>query len=201
MEFGYLKSWWECVISFSKNNFWSLVITVVLLLELYFYLLIVKKVNIFTVFHISFPKELMIGKIPITVNRRNRKLAYNIWVELKTRKIALDFDEENDVIVEVYNSWYDSFKLIREYIKDIGEKPINNNLRLLSLELINETMRPHLTKYQSRFRSWFEKNYQGETSVQETQKKYPEYDNLVEDLREVNKKCQKFLTLLEEIYR
>jgi len=168
---------------------------------IYLYLLLVKKVNMFTVFQISIPKEIVIGKVPITVNRRNRKLAYNIWVELKTRKIALDFDEENDVIVEVYNSWYDSFKLIREYIKDIGEKPINNNLRLLSLELINETMRPHLTKNQSRFRSWFEKNYQGETSVQETQKQYPEYEILVEDLRQVNKKCQKFLTLLEEIYK
>jgi len=201
MEFGYLESWWKCIISFSKKNFWSLLITFVVILMIYLYLLLVKKVNMFTVFQISIPKEIVIGKVPITVNRRNRKLAYNIWVELKTRKIALDFDEENDVIVEVYNSWYDSFKLIREYIKDIGEKPINNNLRLLSLELINETMRPHLTKNQSRFRSWFEKNYQGETSVQETQKQYPEYEILVEDLRQVNKKCQKFLTLLEEIYK
>ena len=49
-----------------------------------------------------------IGSSSITVHYDNsdRALAYKLWVELNTRKIGLEFDQENDVIVEVYDSWY-----------------------------------------------------------------------------------------------
>lgn len=201
MEFGFLELWWNNLSKIVIDNFWSLIIVIAIILCVHLVLLKYKKVNIFAFVNISLPKEISVGGIPITVNRRNKKLAYMIWVELKTRKIALDFDEEHDVIVEVYDSWYDSFKLIREYIKDLGEKSINNNLRDLSLEIINFTMRPHLTKYQSRFRKWFENKYDGSTSVQETQKEYPQYEELVTDIKSINKKCQDYLVLLEKIYR
>ena len=201
MSFGYLEFWWENIVVYTKGNFWSLLITIVVIIAIYSYLLIVKKINIFSLISISYPKEITVGGVPITVNKRNKKLAYQIWVELKTRKIALDFDEDNDVITEVYDSWYESFKLIREYVKDIGEKSINNNLREISLSIINDTMRPHLTKYQSRFRRWFDKNYEVNLTVQEKQKDYPDYAELVNDLRKVNIKCQEYLVLLEKIYK
>jgi len=201
MSFGFLETWYKSILSFSNGNFWSLVIVLVFLIVTYLYLLKVKKINLFSFISISLPKEITIGNIPITVNRRNKKLAYCIWVELKTRKIALNFDENHDVIVEVYDSWYESFKLIREYIKDIGEKSVNNNLREISLNIINDALRPHLTKYQSRFRRWFDEKYDGNLSAQEKQKEYPEYSELVNDLRKVNIKCQEYLVILEKIYK
>lgn len=67
-----------------------------------------------------------IGSSSITVHYDNsdRALAYKLWVELNTRKIGLEFDQENDVIVEVYNSWYEYFRVARELIKDL---PIEKN--------------------------------------------------------------------------
>ena len=45
-----------------------------------------------------------IGEVKIQPNRETTRIAYQAWGELNTRKVALPLDEENDVIVEVYNS-------------------------------------------------------------------------------------------------
>jgi hypothetical protein len=39
-------------------------------------------------------------------NITDRQVAYAIWVELSTRKIGLPIDLNHDVIVEIYDSWY-----------------------------------------------------------------------------------------------
>ena len=55
--------------------------------------------------------EIGIGSSKVTIrpNHLDKQIAYNIWVELSTRKIGLEIDLENDVILEVYNSWYAFF--------------------------------------------------------------------------------------------
>ena len=52
-------------------------------------------------------------------NTENLFIANRIYLELVTRKAALPFDEDNDVIVEVYDSWYTLFSTIREEIKNV----------------------------------------------------------------------------------
>lgn len=56
--------------------------------------------------------------VTIRVDRREQELAYALWVELGTRKAALPFDEEHDVIVEVYDSWYAFFGMARKLMRD-----------------------------------------------------------------------------------
>ena len=61
---------------------------------------------------------------------------------------------------------------------------------------MNEGLRPHLTKWQSRFRYWFDvklKHKKAESikvlsSLQDIQKSYPQYDMLKEDMERVNKR-------------
>jgi hypothetical protein len=85
-------------------------------------------------------------------------LAHQAWVEITTRKAALPFDEEHDVIVEVYNSWFELFRALRELAKNV---PTRGGLRKDSdaAELVeiltgalNVGLRPHLTQWQARFR-------------------------------------------------
>lgn len=45
-------------------------------------------------------------------------LAHEAWVEITTRKAALPFDDEHDVVVEVYSSWYELFRALREVAKN-----------------------------------------------------------------------------------
>lgn len=140
--------------------------------------------------------------VDLECNSYVKKLANEVWIELSTRKIALPFDEENDVIVEVYNSWYEVFKRFREILKEL---PINNNkevekLSLLILKILNEELRGHLTKWQARFRKWYKENENiiGE-DPQEIQKKYPQYKELVKDLKRVNNNMIIFTEELDKI--
>lgn len=58
-----------------------------------------------------------IGKIKIKPNRDNIQIAHEAWVELTTRNAALPFDDKNDLIVEIYNSYYQLFGRLRDMTK------------------------------------------------------------------------------------
>jgi hypothetical protein len=55
--------------------------------------------------------EIGIGnhRVKIKPSDQDLQIAYQLWVELNTRKIGLKIDKENDVITELYNSWYEFF--------------------------------------------------------------------------------------------
>ncbi len=132
------------------------------------------------------------SSIKLKYNNIDQEIAYKIWIELNTRKIGLKFDEENDVIIEVYNSWYESFVEIRDLIKELpgGQIEKNSNLVRLVIEVLNEGMRPYLTKWQARFRKWYDraagKEEYKDLSPQELQKKYPQYTEMISDIKEAN---------------
>ena len=121
----------------------------------------------------------------------NLEIAYHIYIELITRKAALPFDEENDIILEVYNSWYQLFGIIRNEIKSVNGSVLLNKNRTLPLieittKILNDGLRPHLTKYQGRFRNWLDKHPDPDITPQELQRLYPEYTTLITDLKNVN---------------
>jgi len=144
--------------------------------------------------------EIGIGqnKFKFKPNATDRQVAYTIWVELSTRKIGLPIDFENDVITEVYDSWYAFFGVTRELIKTIPSGQVKNtstqNIILISVEILNEALRPHLTHWQARFRHWYDrelKRYEQESGFQELdpqaiQARFPKYTELCEDMRRVN---------------
>src|SRR3989337_144519 len=65
--------------------------------------------------------ELGIGqqKVKLKPSHDDLQIAYKLWVELRTRKLGLTFSEDYDVIAEIYDSWYEFFKITRELIKSI----------------------------------------------------------------------------------
>lgn len=149
--------------------------------------------------------ELGVGsnKIKIKCNRKDQEIAYKLWVELHTRKIGLKYDEENDVIVEVYNSWYQFFRIARELLKEVppNRLPYCKKLIILTSKILNIGLRPHLTKWQAKFRKWYENALVAnkDVSPQELQREYPYYEQLVEELMETNKCMIKYTELMREI--
>jgi len=136
------------------------------------------------------------GTLTYEVNDSDFQIAYSIWVELATRKLGIPIDLENDVVTEVYDSWYSFFGVTRELIKAIPASKLKkrDTKKIVSLltNVLNEGIRPHLTKWQARFRHWYnaallEKNNAGK-SPQEIQKQFPDYDALSADLQAVNKR-------------
>lgn len=144
--------------------------------------------------------EIGIGshKIKLKPTYTDKQIAYAIWVELSTRKIGLPIDFEHDVISEIYDSWYNYFSVTRELIKGV---PVNKfrddstqQIIKMSIAVLNEGLRPHLTQWQARFRAWNNKKmkaYEKDESdavidPQSLQKQFPEYEKLKEDMERVN---------------
>ena len=142
--------------------------------------------------------------VTIRPNTVDRQIAYKIWVELSTRKIGLPIDLEDDVIAEVYDSWYQFFKITRELLKEIPATRLQDRrtgeIVSLSIKILNTGLRPHLTKWQARFRRWYvnqEKN-EPDTSLppQDIQKKYPNYNELTENMMKVNDNLMAYRELM-----
>lgn len=146
-------------------------------------------------------------KISFRPNTTDRQIAYSIWVELSTRKVGLPIDPEHDVIEEIYNSWYTFFGVTREMIKDIPISKVRGDstsqIISLSVEVLNEGLRPHLTKWQARFRHWYEKQMETKSDAdpQSVQKNFPAYDELVADLLTVNQRLIKYREKMNELAR
>lgn len=140
--------------------------------------------------------------VKLVYNKKDQEVAYKLWVELSTRKIGLPFDEENDVIVQVYDSWYEFFKIARETLKEIPAEKISssNDLITLTEKVLNDGLRPHLTKWQARFRSWYSNESVGSNlSPQEIQKQYPDINLLISELKETNEHMIEYKRLMSEI--
>lgn len=123
------------------------------------------------------------------------KVAYQAWIEITTRKVGLKFDEEHDVIEEIYNSWYILFGVLRDLAKRVPAQRLRTcedtrNLVDVLHRVMNEGIRPHLTRWQARFRRWYKRAMADEKNrdkmPQEIQRLYPDYSELVSDLKSVN---------------
>jgi len=147
-----------------------------------------------------------IGKATLKPNYTDVQIAHKIWTELVTRKAAVKIDPEHDVIVEVYNSWYELFQRIRVLISEIPAEQIRKSQSTQTLvdiatRSLNEGLRPHLTRWQARFRNWYD--HQDEMlktlTPQEVQKQFEQYDELVEDLKKVNDELISYAHELKKI--
>lgn len=139
----------------------------------------------------------------ISRNRRTAQLAHEAYVELITRKAAIPYEEGHDVIVEIYDSWYTLFTEIRRLARELPADALvrDKDLRRLHdllITVLNQALRPHLTEWQSRFRHWYAGARRAGTdeSPQEIQRRFPEYERLVEGLKDAN---QTLITLGEEL--
>ncbi len=146
------------------------------------------------------------GKISFKPNREDQQIAYKVWVELSTRKIGIPIDLNHDVISDIYDSWHNFFSTTRELIKDIPVNKVKNGstqkIINLSIDVLNEGLRPHLTSWQARFRYWYERELKKEDSdidPQSIQEKYPKFEELKKDLLEVNDKLIKYRTKMKEL--
>lgn len=135
-------------------------------------------------------------KVKLKPNITDKQIAYQIWVELSTRKIGIPIDLEDDVVYEIYTSWYNFFSVTRDLIKDVPvsrfQRKDTEKIIRISIDVLNIGLRPHLTKWQARYRRWYEKqlekNDNSDLSPQEIQKEYPNLGELEKDLLEVNKR-------------
>lgn len=151
-----------------------------------------------------------IGEVKIAPNYETRQIAYQVWVELSTRKIGLPFDPDNDVIIELYDSWRNAFSEIRSLLKTIRIQHVDRSRETRTLvevivKVLNRGLRPHLTRWQARFRNWYQ---QAEASPENKnippqliQRHFPEYEELTRDLQEVQSGMVEYTAFLWKVAR
>ena len=154
--------------------------------------------------------EIGIGnqKVTIRPNHEDLQIAYRLWTELATRKIGLLIDDKNDVIAEIYDSWYAFFGIARNLIKEIPVFKLKNNkstheIVRISVDVLNIGLRPHLTRWQAKYRRWWEYasslDENSSCTPQELQQRYPDYKELMKDMKEVNKKLVAYAGTLQKM--
>ena len=162
-----------------------------LILGIILFLIFREKVRKFKLVKLNIP----LGKInlELTPNIEDLQIAHKIWTQLVTRKAAIKIDQENDVISEIYDSWYQLFTEVRCLVSSIPADLIKNekstkNLVKIATDTLNLGLRPHLTKWNVRYRSWYEfaKDQNLHIAPQELQKQFPDYRNLMVEMLEVN---------------
>ena len=151
--------------------------------------------------------EVLLGignsQVKLKYNKKDQEIAYKLWVELSTRKIGLDFDSENDVIFEVYDSWYDFFTTARELMEEIPAERLKYSSELIELTeaVLNKGLRPHLTIWQAKFRKWHNENLDSNIgkTPQQIQEMDPHYEELKKDLIDTNTRMIEYKNLMERI--
>ena len=142
----------------------------------------------------------------IVRNYQNIEIAHKIYIELITRKAAIEIEEDKDVVVEVYNSWYSLFQITRNELKTISGKLLKDNntskelIRLLT-DILNQGLRPHLTEFQAKFRKWYSEQLVNtdNLSPQEIQAKYDDIEGLWKSMKVVNKTLIEYSEQLKKI--
>lgn len=181
-------------------------ITLIIAIMLFFVLLyfINKKFFRYKKIEIS-EMELGIGnsKIILKANNEIKQIAYILWVELNTRKLAISFNENEDVIADLYASWYKFFGISRDILKTV---PVSNldkdteNLINIFLGVLNDVLRVHLSRWYSKYNTWYNSfSNDDNLTEQEIQKLYPQYETLISELIDTNRKLKNYSDILYEI--
>lgn len=150
-----------------------------------------------------------LGAVKIKTDNTVSQIAYTAWTELITRKAGLQIDLEHDIFSEIYNSWFQLFGNTRELIKTVPASQLKKKntkvLVNLLVDSLNKGLRPHLTKWQGRFRKWYEneltKEENKDKTPQEIQKMYPHYQELTEDLVIINQQMIAYTNELKKLIK
>ena len=183
-------------------SIWLVVFMIIIVLV---YFLVIKKIYRYNLVKLDI-KLGNVGSAEFRPNKMDLQIAHKIWTELITRKAAIPIDKENDVIEEIYDSWYALFQKVREFISEIPAELIRNNksskeIVRIATQTLNEGLRPHLTMWQARFRTWSssKKDKMMDMTPQEFQKEYPQYKDLIDDLMKVNTQLIQYAQELKKI--
>jgi hypothetical protein len=162
-------------------------------------------------FHTWKPIELEInlghiGKVKLCPQEQERQIAHHIWTELITRKAGIPIDLDNDVITEIYDSWYALFQCVRSLVGEIcaADLPGSESKRKLidiATRTLNQGLRPHLTLWHARLRHWLKATKEDYklTDPQTHQRDFPQYKELTTDLIRVNEEIIQYAAQLKKL--
>jgi len=147
-----------------------------------------------------------LGSVTYDISDAERVAAWQLYVQLKTRKAALPFDMNDDLVVEVLDSLYELVIITRELLLGLPVRTSESHaLSDMMLRVLNDGLRPYLTKWQADFRRWWEFEVQNpahrDQRPQTVQKAYPHFDQLIQEMMEMNQHLDEYANDLLAVVR
>jgi hypothetical protein len=146
-----------------------------------------------------------LGSATFDLTPRDRVAAWKLHVQLVTRKAALPFDHEHDVIADVLSSLFDLFQVARELLLEMppSNSSDQHGVAGLIVRVVNDGVRPTLTRWHADYRRWWDASLalpkNAARSPQQIQRDYPRYADLVADLVRMNTELSKFSDQLARV--
>ena len=147
----------------------------------------------------------LLGSATFDLTRRDRVLAWRLYVQLVTRKAALPFDKEHDLVVDVFDSLYELFRAARDLLADLPPSYYRkeSGVAALVIRVLNDGVRPLLTRWQAEYRRWWDGAVAAPEnrarSPQDIQSSYPHYKDLFAAISTTNTELSKFADELASI--
>lgn len=143
----------------------------------------------------------------LNIAKNDRVAAWKIYSQIKTRVAAVKFDPDVDSAMAVHDSLYKLFDIIREQITMIPIERImkdkSDNTVKFYLSILNDGIRPHLSKWHIPLKQYIEneKIKNKELSIIEIEKKYPQREELIRSIHDMNERMDSFSEQLLKIVK
>ncbi len=118
-----------------------------------------------------------------------RQIAFSVAALLESYQISRSVDLSEDNLVNVYEAAYRMFQRIRDLrcalpVEELARQPAAQAIYDTLGIVLNETLRPHLTRWPERYQRWRTENVPAsrKLSPQELQMQFPQRRELVRDL-------------------
>lgn len=146
-----------------------------------------------------------IGGINVLFDRSNEIFIRAVGGLLETKRSIFEFDKKVDNIYEVFNSYYDIYKYLRDNIELLDSEK-DAELYTITIKMIHD-LNGFLTKHQNDYRRWYDKvsnenivyiydvannKYKNENfkfheaTIEVVQEQYYRYVELISDFQKIN---------------
>ena len=140
----------------------------------------------------------------LKAGKTDKEVAWKIYTQIKTRITAVSFNEQYDSLQISNKSLHEVFLFIREEISKIPLARVrssrNDQMVDFYLSILNNGIRPYLSKWHSPISDWVEKEQKKspDKSLIEIEKAFPERKEALIDLNDMNLRMN---TISEELLK
>jgi hypothetical protein len=141
-----------------------------------------------------------LGGIVIEPNEAEQRAAWTLYVELMTRVAVQPLDPETGLLREALKSLYSLFELTRKILLEAGPEVAHGpeSLGPVAIEVLNKGLRPFTAKWHPRLLD-YETQRPAEMSQLEHERQWQYYDDMRQELAEVQEKMRGYAEGLAKI--
>lgn len=139
----------------------------------------------------------------LVVNKQDKISAWKIYNQINTRIAVVEFNKDYDSVFLVNKSLYELFGKIRDEIENIPIEKIKRDRGLANFyhNILNEGIRPYLSKWHIPISHYIESNKDSKKSILELEKEFKDREQVLKDLGDLNKRMKEFSDKLLEIIK